>query len=120
MVDEQQEKDIQNLIKQYSDQSTAMNNPQFQGNTAQGLDAHKGIDNQGPVNESVPLNPAMMGPAKGPDPVPTGNICPQCEMVHPPLRQGEKCPNAKVKAMTEEGTEVIVDINKYLLTKIKS
>ena len=116
MVDEQQEKDIQNLIKQYTDQTGAMNNPQFQGNTAQGLDAHTGIDNQGVVDQSVPVSPGTLGNMKGPDPVPVGNVCPQCEMVHPPIRSGEKCPNAKVKAMNEEGTEVVVDINKYLVS----
>jgi len=36
--------------------------------------------------------------------------CPQCGLFHPPLPQGEKCPNAPIK--NQEGKDV--DINKYL------
>jgi hypothetical protein len=57
----------------------------------------------------------MLHPSKAPIPAPTGNICPQCNTVHPPLPPGEKCPNAIVKAITEESEEVIVDVNKYLI-----
>lgn len=109
------EKDIQDLINQYSAQQNAFNrDPAFSGNTNQGIDPHRGIDNQGPVNESVPLTPGSMTPSKGPDPIPTGNTCPQCNMMHPPLRPGEKCPNAIAKALVEEKGDVTIDINKYL------
>lgn len=110
------EKDIQDMIKQFNMQQGAMMpNQNFAGNPNQGLDGHTGIDNQGPVNESVPLTPGTITPAAGPSPVPTGNTCPQCNMMHPPLRPGEKCPNAVVKAMTEESEDKSVDVNKYLV-----
>ena len=110
------EKDIQDLISQYTAQQNAFTpNAKFTGDTNQGIDPHRGIDNQGSVNESVPMTPGTMTPAKGPDPVPVGNQCPQCNMMHPPLRPGEKCPNAIVKAMTEESEDKTLDINKYLV-----
>jgi len=117
MAEDPNEKDIQDLIKRYSNQQQSFmgNNPPRQ-NPSQNFDGHSGIDNQGTINESTPVASSMMGPIKGPDPIPAGNICPQCEMVHPPIRPGEKCPNAIVKSMTKENTEVIVDVNKYLLS----
>ncbi len=116
-MDDGNEKDIQDLIKQFGAQQTrSMPNPQFTGNPNQGLDAHTGIDNQGPINESTPVPPGMLQPSRAPVPAPTGDVCPQCNMVHPPIKSGEKCPNAVVKEMTEESEEVIVDVNKYLNT----
>lgn len=116
MSDANDEKDIQDLIKQYTLQQSAFQpKPEFEGKTSQGIDPHRGIDNQGNLSESTPLTPSSMGPTKGPDPVPTGNNCPQCNMMHPPLRPGEKCPNAALKSMTEEGDDVSVDVNKYLV-----
>ncbi len=110
------EKDIQDLIKQYTLQQRSMApNPAFVGSTSQGIDPHKGIDNQGQMNESVPLTAGSITPSKGPDPIPTGNTCSQCNMVHPPLRPGEKCPNAVAKALTQEGDDISVDVNKYLV-----
>ncbi len=118
MVDEQQEKDIKDLINQYSQQQSgfAGAGQQFQGNPNQGVDSHSGIDNQGSVDNSTPLAPGMLSTSKGPDPVPAGNVCPQCNMVHPPIPHGQKCPNAVVKSITEESTEVVVDVNKYLVS----
>jgi hypothetical protein len=109
------EKDIQDLIAKYNQQQSAFKpNPTFTGNPNQGIDPHQGIDNQGTVNESVPLTPGMMTPPKVHSPVPTGNVCPQCNMVHPPLRPNEKCPNATAKALVEESDDITIDINKYL------
>jgi len=109
-----QEKDIQDLINRYTQQQNAFNpNPAFKGNVSQGIDPHKGIDNQGSVNESVPLTPGSIT-TNGPDPIPTGNTCPQCDMMHPPLRPGEKCPNAMAKALREESDDPTLDVNKYL------
>jgi len=117
MADSNDEKDIQNLIRQYSEQQASfMGNNPVGNNTAQGIDSHQGIDNQGIANDPTPISPAMMGPTKGPSPVPTGNVCPQCNMVHPPLGHGERCPNAVVKSMTQENTDVVVDVNKYLVS----
>ena len=101
------EQDIQNLIQQFQKQQTIM-----QPNIA---DHHTGIDNQGDVMSSSPLPPGSLQPAKGPDPVAVGNICPQCNMLHPPLKPGEKCPNAKIviKSDSKEGRDI--DVNKYLV-----
>ena len=116
MADEQREKDIKDLITQFSQQQAGMQpQQQFSGNPNQGIDGHSGIDNQGSINESAPINPNILTPSKGPAPIPTGNVCPQCNMVHPPIPHGQKCPNATVKAMTGESTEVVIDVNKYLL-----
>ncbi len=108
------EKDIQDLISKFNQQSSFMTSTPNLQNPSQGIDIHTGIDNQGVINESVPLTPGVMQPIIAPTPIPTGNICPECNMMHPPLG-GEKCPNAVVKAMTEESEEVIIDINKYLI-----
>lgn len=108
------EKDIQDLIKQFNQQSSFMANKPDIGNPNQGIDIHTGIDNQGNINESTPISPAALTPSAGPAPIPTGNVCPECNMMHPPL-MGKKCPNAVVKAMMEEGDEIVVDVNKYLV-----
>ncbi len=117
MVDEQQEKDIQDLISQYTQQQSgfAGGGQQFEGNPNQGVDSHSGIDNQGTVDNSTPIAPGMLTPSKGVDPIPAGNVCQQCNMVHPPIPHGQKCPNAMVKSISEENTEVVVDVNKYLV-----
>jgi hypothetical protein len=43
----------------------------------------------------------------------TNPNCPDCGMIHPPLRPGEKCPNAKSKVTDKDKKEI--DINKYLV-----
>jgi hypothetical protein len=108
------EKDIQDMINKFNQQSSFMSNRSMIGNPNQGIDTHTGIDNQGPINESVPISPDTIQPSTGLAPIPTGNICSQCNMMHPPIK-GEKCPNAIVKAMTEESDEIVVDVNKYLV-----
>jgi len=111
------EKDIQALIKRYSEQQSAFQpNPQFTGNTNQGINSHQGIDNQGVISKNTPLPPDIMIPPKPIEPVPVGNICPQCNMMHPPLRPGEKCPNAITKAINEESSDPTININKYLVS----
>ena len=110
------EKDIQDLINKYTQQQNAFQpNPAFEGKVSQGIDPHKGIDNQGFVNESVPVTPGSIA-TKGPDPVPVGNTCQQCDMMHPPLQSGEKCPNAMAKSLREESDDPTLDVNKYLTT----
>lgn len=123
------EKDIQELINKFSQQQSSFA-PRNQGSTAGednsflgnnpvlnkpvGLDSHSGIDNQGSINNSTPIKPGTISPAAGPSPIPTGNECPQCGMMHPPLRSGEKCPNAAFKAMSEESEDFSLDIRRYL------
>ncbi|MHA1233083.1 MAG: hypothetical protein ACTSPQ_20850, partial [Candidatus Helarchaeota archaeon] len=52
-------------------------------------------------------------PSLPPTPVPTPGVCSQCGMIHPPLKPGEICPNAKVEVKSEKnGKEV--NINKYV------
>lgn len=103
-----QEQDIKNLVDQFQKQQHMM-----QPN----IDIHVGIDNQGDAVSTTPITPGMLQPAKGPDPVPVGNVCPQCNMVHPPLKPGETCPNAKVILNTEASNKEArdIDINKYVV-----
>jgi len=115
-MSESDEKNIKDLINKFNQQQSGLQqNSQFSGNPNQGLDDHTGIDNQGASNESTPVSPGMIQPPKPHYPAPTGDVCPQCNMVHPPIKHGEKCPNAVVKSMTSENEEVIVDVNKYLV-----
>lgn len=120
------EKDIQALISKFNKQQAAFTPPggvpggnnSFLGNNPvienTGPDPHAGIDNQGIVSNPTPVQPGQITTASGPSPIPTGNTCPQCGMMHPPLRPGEKCPNAMAKAMTEESEDFSLDIRRYL------
>lgn len=120
------EKDIKDLISKFNHQQSAFNssrmsapgNNSFLGNNPimenKGPDLHAGIDNQGMSYQSKPLPAGGLTPARGPSPIPAGNSCPQCGMMHPPLRAGEKCPNAVVKKMTEESEDFSLDVRRYL------
>lgn len=46
---------------------------------------------------------------------PTGNECPQCGMIHPPLQPGEKCPNVALAGQESLGGLKEEDINKFLV-----
>jgi len=67
------------------------------------------------IDEQRILNQVQMsGP---PTPVaPTQGACPQCDLIHPPLQPGEKCPNAPLKIKGEEGQEINVN---ELVVKVK-
>lgn len=52
-------------------------------------------------------NPTPPGPVSGP---PTGNICSQCGTMHPPLKEGEKCPMAPIKTKDDK----VVDPTNFL------
>lgn len=138
------EKDINELIRnfqnQQSNQMGRMNvPPHMQGNPNQdtsylgnnpvlnqreSVDMHAGIDNQGAnyVDGSLHTNKQHtqtaqnmnIAPSSPPKPVHIEGGCRECGMIHPPLRQGEKCPNAMPKAKTADGEEKIIDVNKYL------
>jgi len=59
------------------------------------------------------IKPDVLKPSSPPTPVPTPGACSQCGMLHPPLKPGEICPNAKVEVKSEKnGKEV--NINKYV------
>lgn len=124
------EKDIADLIRKFQTQSSHMGIPNSQGGGNMsflgnnpilgegrgGIDRHSGIDNQGDSMPSQPINPGQISRASAPSPIPVENGCPQCGMIHPPLRPGEKCPNAGAKIKSVDGTEKVVDVNKYLMT----
>jgi len=61
------------------------------------------------------INPSLLKPGPPPTPAPTPGACHQCGILHPPLRQGEKCPIAKVEVTSEKEGKSI-DVNKYLVT----
>lgn len=58
---------------------------------------------QTPTSQVSPSNITGVTPAFG--------ACPQCNLIHPPLRQGEMCPNAPV--VTKEGKKI--DFEKFLV-----
>lgn len=106
------EKDIQDLINKFNHQQQGLT----QHNTQPQMPQTPSFDNQG-LNDlpSTPINPQILQPGPAPTPAPIGNVCPQCGMVHPPLRQNEKCPNVASK-VKDEKTDSIIDVNKYLNT----
>ena len=53
-----------------------------------------------------------------------GGVCPQCGLIHPPLRPGEKCPNAPIEkneAGIDDGDvhKHLVDMRNIILSKMK-
>jgi hypothetical protein len=68
--------------------------------TREELEAQK-IINQLKINSGPPPGQAIQT---------TFGACPQCGIMHPPLRQGERCPLATVK--TKEGK--VIDFEKFL------
>jgi hypothetical protein len=93
-----------------------------------------GFDNQGESNAGLhpPTRPAAQPqisqspvytpPSNGTPSMPPDNavmgrpdICPQCKLMHPPLRPGEKCPNAGVDSSIKiTGIDDVI-INKHLV-----
>ena len=67
--------------------------------------------NQSPEAEAI-IQQMNTTPSISTSPI-QGNVCPQCKTIHPPLRPGEKCPNAAVDTSgygLNDG-----DMNKYLV-----
>ena len=88
------EQDIQDLVSKFNQQTQALTGPSsFPKHNA--MPQTPAFDNQGFESEKVSPNLIQAGPA--PTPAPTGNVCSQCGTMHPPLRAGEKCPNAASK-----------------------
>jgi hypothetical protein len=71
---------------------------------------------ENPINSVRPMGkPISVTPrSELTKPTPVEGGCPQCGIIHPPLRPGEKCPMAKVKVQDESGKETEVDVNKFL------
>lgn len=83
------------------------------GGTEQGL--LKDIDIPKPNTQvvNVPHQPAPISQPSG-VPMPAGGgVCPQCNTIHPPVKMGEKCPNA-VDDLKEKGMDE-ASINKFIV-----
>ena len=92
-----------------------------------GNDVGTGFDNQGTHIEEGIIKPAnvqtlnpntTLRPAHT-QPTPTleqrPDVCPQCKSMHPPLRPGEKCPNAGVGDTVSNAGLDDAAINKHLV-----
>ena len=62
-------------------------------------------------SKNIGTSPTPPGPMAGP---PTGGVCSQCGIMHPPLKPGEKCPMAPI---TTKDNKVVDPTN--FLTKMK-
>lgn len=76
------------------------------------------IGGQGPQNPQInstiqQLNQQTIDPSKNAI-NPAQGVCPECNMVHPPLPNGQKCPNKPVDP-SESGGITQEQINKYLV-----
>lgn len=45
--------------------------------------------------------------------------CSQCGLIHPPLPPGQKCPNAPLEVLDENGNKLKVNVDKYF-TSLKN
>jgi len=132
------EKDIKDLIEQMQRQQGSMSgykppeNPMgggFSSDPGMGTDQSPHMfGNQNNINnnspDQSPLNPVnsvrpMGTPINKQPPKPAGMVtsgdgCPQCGLVHPPVAQGQRCPMAPVKVKGSDGQEKVVDVNKFL------
>jgi hypothetical protein len=92
-----------------------------------------GFDNQGDQsnNPAAPINIQTAVPKTHtqptPEPIQRSDLCPQCGSLHPPLKPGEKCPNASVgDVVSEVGLDDtvinrhLVDIRNIILSNITS
>jgi len=51
-----------------------------------------------------------------PQEVPTNfSECPQCGLIHPPLKPGERCPNIKMEFKNEKGDKIKIEIEEFLI-----
>jgi hypothetical protein len=110
-----------------------------QGPIEQNQDLHMGIDNQGIQQNQPNLIPPAGNPSTGQNNAVVNQIqstpvnpnkyaletsftgCPQCGMSHPPIPQGETCPNASIEKITSENSNTPVkikdqDFNKFLVS----
>ncbi len=93
------------MEKQMEQQQTALNKgaPQTPGGTQ-----------QGPSMEEQRILNQVRSQAPAPPAVPTQGQCPQCQLFHPPVGPGERCPNAPLEV---EGTKTI-NVNE-IVVKVK-
>ena len=69
----------------------------------------------------------VSSPATAPMPAQRGDVCPECNTMHPPLRPGEKCPNvgvgdAGLAAGIDDATinKHLVDLRNIIISKMSS
>jgi hypothetical protein len=87
--------------------------PDSGGGTEQGLLKDIEIPKSNTKVLNVPHQPAPISQPTG-VPMPAGGgVCPQCNTIHPPVKMGEKCPNA-VDDLKEKGMDE-VSINKFIV-----
>ena len=104
------ELDISNIIGQ-----SPLNSNISEG-TEQGL-----LQDQNNKTQVINIEPPA--PTPPPAAVPTGNTCQECKMIHPPLRQGEQCPN-KSQDLSKSGLDdsavnkFIVDIRNMVVSQM--
>lgn len=137
------EKDIKELIERMNNQNQMMNpkgfsHPSDRSDVSMGTDQSPHLFNQStsipnstdqsppnPVNSvrpmGTPINkkPLVQNSSNiTSTPPPTndisGNACPQCGTIHPPLPPGTKCPMAKIK-VKDGDKEKEIDVNKFLV-----
>jgi len=99
MMDKQREMQNDAVLK---GQNKSGNNPPFNSKTD--------YDEQRVLNELK----AQVASAPPPSATPSQGQCPQCNLFHPPIAPGEKCPNAPIKA---DGVSD-VDVNQIVI-KVK-
>lgn len=78
------------------------------------------VINNESANVTHPITPTSPQPIRMPA---GGGVCPQCKTIHPPLRPGEKCPNASqdVSKFGLDDTSVnkfIVDLRNIILSQL--
>lgn len=125
-------------IPNYKQQTSESNGIDNQSGTfgvhGKGNNIGMGFDNQGesnaglrppvrpPAQPQMPQTPVHIPPSNDVPSMPPDNavmsrpdVCPQCKLMHPPLRPGEKCPNAGVDdSVKSTGIDDAI-INKHLV-----
>lgn len=107
-------------VGQFDNQGGGFGKPGDGNNIGMGFD-NQGESNAGlhpPVRRPTPVQTPQQMPSAPPsqgDVMNRPDICPQCKTMHPPLRPGEKCPNAGVdEAVKSTGVDDAI-INKHLV-----
>jgi len=129
MSDEQEMQNMITKIKQLQEANPAlaqpMNsdipvNPNPAPSNKPGL-----FDNQGSVTDFANTAVKSGNPQQVANPNPnTENVCPDCGTIHPPLQQGQKCPNSSIETQTgikiDDGqvNQFLVQWRNIILSKI--
>jgi hypothetical protein len=94
-------------------------NQVYTNNDLNPADEQRGQQIISELQTGVNTQPATTGSAPsggGFSPAKTrGDVCPQCGTIHPPLREGEQCPNKKIVIKSKDQDEKVFDPNKFLV-----